>query len=605
VNPLRRLLGRSPDPVLARTEPATSAGADAVLRCSGIEVAYDRIQVLFGVDLEVRPGEVVALLGTNGAGKSTLLKAVNGIVGAKRGRIVLEGRDITATGAVDRVKAGIVQVPGGKAIFPTLTVGEHLRTGGWLYRKDTAYFDRAEREVLEMFPRLAERYHQLAGNLSGGEQQMLGLGMAFIAQPRLLMIDELSLGLAPTVVEELLGTVRRIRDQGTPIILVEQSVNVALSIADRAYFMEKGEVRFEGPAKDLLDSDVVRSVFLEGAATAMGGKAASGEAKTTTKKATTKKATKKKPTADTDETTETTETTETPLAEPRPRGTPVLELQDVRKTFGGVVAVAGASFALYEDEVLGVIGSNGAGKTTTFDLISGFLSVDSGHIRLLDQDITQVPAHGRPWLGLGRSFQDARLVGSLTVAENFAIGLERHLDEHDHVASTLNLPGIVRLEEDVAWSVGDLVELLGLGAFRNKFVRELSTGSRRIVELGMCIAHRPRVLILDEPSSGIAQKETEALAVLLRRIQAETGCSLMLIEHDMPLITGVSDRMVALEVGRVIAEGTPDEVISHPRVVASYLGGDSAVINRSGDMPQEESSDIDEPTAELVGGTDR
>ena len=593
MNPLRRMLDRGGAPAATDARPGSGPADGLALRCSGVEVAYDKIQVLFGVDLEVRPGEIVALLGTNGAGKSTLLKAVNGIVSAKRGTIELEGDDITQMGPVERVKAGIVQVPGGKAIFPTLTVGEHLRTGGWLYRKDTAYFDQAEQEVLEMFPRLRERYDQMAGNLSGGEQQMLGLGMAFIAKPRLLMIDELSLGLAPTVVEELLQTVRRIRDQGTPMILVEQSVNVALSVADRAYFMEKGEVRFEGPADDLLDSDVVRSVFLEGAASAMGDGGDTPTA-TTRDKATGKKTTKERAATS----APAGETTGMPQVGERPRGRPVLELEEIRKTFGGVIAVEGATFSLFEDEVLGVIGSNGAGKTTTFDLISGFLKADSGTIRLLGQDITDVPAHGRPWLGLGRSFQDARLVGSLTVAENLAIGLERHLDAHDHVASTLNLPGIVRLEEDVAYSVGDLIDLLGLGAFRNKFVRELSTGSRRIVELGMCIAHRPKVLLLDEPSSGIAQKETESLGVLLRRIQRETGCSMMLIEHDMPLITRASDRMIALEVGRVIAEGSPQEVTSHPQVVSSYLGGDAAVINRSGDMPE------DQPDAdhELVGG---
>jgi ABC-type branched-subunit amino acid transport system ATPase component len=570
------------------TAPVTGDGP--VLRCTDVEVAYDKIQVLFGVDLEIHPGEIVALLGTNGAGKSTLLKAVNGIQPTKAGTIELHGRDITRDGPVERVKNGLVQVPGGKAVFPTASVAEHLRIGGWLYRKDSGYFREAEEQVLTMFPRLKERYHQLAGNLSGGEQQMLGLGMAFIAKPTVLMIDELSLGLAPTIVEQLLGTVRSIRDQGTPIILVEQSVNVALSIADRAYFMEKGEVRFEGPASDLLDSDVVRSVFLEGAAASMGSNGAEPSGKAKKKKATKKKVARK--------TAATEETTEIAAVEPTPRGPVVLELNELRKTFGGVVAVDGATFELYEDEVLGVIGSNGAGKTTTFDLISGFLKADSGTIHLLGQDITDVPAHGRPWLGLGRSFQDARLVGSLTVAENLALGLERHLDEHDHVASTLNLPGIVRIEEDVAWSVQDLVELLGLGAFRNKFVRELSTGSRRIVELGMCIAHRPKVLLLDEPSSGIAQKETESLGVLLRRIQRETGCSMMLIEHDMPLITGVSDRMIALEVGRVIAEGSPEQVTSHPHVVSSYLGGDTAVINRSGDMPTEQ----EQCERELVGG---
>ena len=213
---------------------------------------------------------------------------------------------------------------------------------------------------------------------------------------------------------------------------------------------------------------------------------------------------------------------------------------------------------------------------------------DTGRIGFAGHDVTSMAPDGRAWLGLGRSFQDARLVPSLSVAENLAIGLERHLEVRDHVASTLGLPGIVQLETDVAWTVHDLIELMNLGAFRDKFVRELSTGSRRIVDLAMCIAHDPRVLLLDEPSSGIAQRETEALGPLLKRIQSETGCALLVIEHDMPLITSVSDRMIALELGAPIAEGTPQEVISNPRVVSSYLGGDMAVINRSGNAPTKE-----------------
>jgi ABC-type branched-subunit amino acid transport system ATPase component len=144
------------------------------------------------------------------------------------------------------------------------------------------------------------------------------------------------------------------------------------------------------------------------------------------------------------------------------------------------------------------------------------------------------------------------------------------------------LPALRRQEDDVAWAVDDLVELMGLGAFRDKFVSELSTGSRRVVDIAMAIAHDPAVLILDEPSSGIAQRETEALGPLLRQIRDETGCALLVIEHDMPLIAEVSDRMVALDQGRVIATGTPREVLDSPLVVASYLGTDRAAIERSG-----------------------
>ena len=451
-----------------------------------------------------------------------------------------EGRDITHSDGVATTKAGIIQVPGGKAVFPTLTVAEHLRAGGWLYRDDPKYLEGAVAEVYRIFPRLDERRDQLAGNLSGGEQQMLALGMAFIAKPKLLMIDELSLGLAPTIVEMLLGIVRRIQDSGTAIILVEQSINVALTVADRAYFMEKGEVRFEGSTAELLErDDIVRSVFLEGAAKTNGNEKAAAP---TTVAASARAA----------------ELAEKPV---------VLDVRAIIKTFGGIRAVDDASFTLREGEILGLIGPNGAGKTTIFDLISGFLIPDRGRVLLGDIDVTKMSPDRRAWLRLGRSFQDARLVPSLTVAENIALGFERHLDVRDHVAAMLGLPGVVELEEHVAWSVNDLIELMGLGAFRDKFVRELSTGSRRIVDLAMCIAHDPRVLLLDEPSSGIAQRETEALGPLLRRIQAETGCALLIIEHDMPLITSISDRMIALELGHPIVEGTPEEVIRNPRGV--------------------------------------
>jgi len=531
----------------------------ALLSCRGVDVAYDKVQVLFGVDLDVQEGEIVALLGTNGAGKSTVLKAISGLVTAISGRIEFDGRDITKCTPQQTTAMGIVQVPGGKAVFPTLTVAEHFKAGCWLYAKQSPReVEQRTAKVIEMFPRLQERWNQLAGDLSGGEQQQLALGMAFVARPKLLVIDELSLGLAPVIVERLLDAVRAIHAEGATVILVEQSVNVALTIATRAYFMEKGQVRFEGPTTDLLArDDVLRSVFLDRANKSLRSESKNGQAKTRSRA---------KQDADA-------------VAKPE-----ALAVRSLSHSFGGISAVNDVTFSVHEGEILGLIGPNGAGKTTIFDLISGFLIPDGGRVVLDGIDITKLPPDQRAWLGLGRSFQDARLVPSLTVAENLAIGLERHLELRDHVAAFLNLPGIVQLEEDVAWTVEDLIEMMNLGAFRDKFVRELSTGSRRIVDLALTLAADPQVLLLDEPSSGVAQRETEELGPLIERIRFETGCSILIIEHDMPLITSVSNELVALATGAVICRGTPTEVLNHPEVVAAYLGTSEEVIKRSGHL---------------------
>jgi branched-chain amino acid transport system ATP-binding protein len=473
-----------------------------------------------------------------------------------------------------RVTLGIVQVPGGRSIFPTLTVEEHMRIATWS-AADRAGVEARRTEALRLFPVLQERSGQLGGNLSGGEQQQLGLAMAFMTSPRLLIIDELSLGLAPAVVEQLLGAVRAMRARGVTVLLVEQSVNVALSVAERAYFMEKGEVRFEGPTRELLQrDDIVRSVFLEGArgGVASGASAAAG--------------------GDGGELRAAAEVVLSGHAAGVRReardgaagdgpGGPALATRDVSVSFGGIRAVAGVSVSVNPGEILGIIGPNGAGKTTLFDVLSGFVRPSTGRVLLGGRDVTELSPDARAWLGLGRSFQDARIFPAMTVAENLATALERHLPIRDHAAAALCLPRVRDAEEDAAWAVADLIELMSLQAYRDKFVRELSTGSRRIVDLAMVLAHDPDVLILDEPSSGIAQREAEALAPLLHHIRAQTGCALLVIEHDIPLVTAVSDRMVAMEFGRVIAEGPPQQVIRDPLVVASYLGTDEATINRS------------------------
>ncbi|HEX4905017.1 MAG TPA: ATP-binding protein [Acidimicrobiales bacterium] len=239
-----------------------------LLETTGLTVSYSGVQVLFGVDLEVREGEILALLGTNGAGKSTTLNAISGIVEADGGNVFFDGEAITGEPPERTVQRGIVQVPGGRGIFPGLTVEENLKMGGFLLRRQRSELDDRIAEVLRLFPRLAERRFQRAGSLSGGERQMLTLAQSFLLRPRLLLIDELSLGLAPAVVQDLLVAVRAMNAAGTTIVIVEQSVNLALTLAERAYFLEKGEVRFSGATADLLARrDLLRSVFLEGSAT--------------------------------------------------------------------------------------------------------------------------------------------------------------------------------------------------------------------------------------------------------------------------------------------------------------------------------------------------
>jgi ABC-type branched-subunit amino acid transport system ATPase component len=237
----------------------------SLLEVRDIDFSYGPLQVLFGVNLEVARGEILALLGTNGAGKSTLLRVISGLGRVDRGSILLDGDDITHADPSDRVRRGVIQMPGGKAVFPDLTVAENLTASAYTFIWDRPRVaDRVERAVA-MFPVLGTRMRQAAGTLSGGEQQMLGLASTLLLDPTILMIDELSLGLAPIVVDQLLEVVAHLRSTGITIVVVEQSVNVALSVADRAVFMEKGEVRFEGAAVELLErDDLVRAVFLGG-----------------------------------------------------------------------------------------------------------------------------------------------------------------------------------------------------------------------------------------------------------------------------------------------------------------------------------------------------
>jgi ABC-type branched-subunit amino acid transport system ATPase component len=246
--------------------PGVTDGNGVALSVRGLEVSYGRVPVCFGIDLDVPPASVCALLGTNGAGKSTILRAISGVAPCRRGTVRLFGEDISRLSAEHRVRREMVMIPGGRATFPSLTVDESLRLGTWPFRSDRSRVETAVAEALDRFPRLADRRRQRAGTLSGGEQQLLALARALMTKPRLLLIDELTLGLAPKAADELLTIVVDLVARGQTVLLVEQSVRRAVAVAERAYFIDRGEVRFCGPASDLLArTDLLQPVLLAAA----------------------------------------------------------------------------------------------------------------------------------------------------------------------------------------------------------------------------------------------------------------------------------------------------------------------------------------------------
>lgn len=235
---------------------------DVMLEVKDLHVYYDNIHALKGISLKVGKGEVVSLIGANGAGKTTTLQTISGLIQAREGSVIFEGKDITKVECHKICKMGIAQVPEGRRVFARLPVKDNLKLGAFTVNDTPENLEKDRAKFYEVFPRMAERKNQLAGTLSGGEQQMLAMGRALMSRPKLLILDEPSMGLSPLFVKEIFSVIKRLKEAGTTILLVEQNAKMALSVADYAYVIETGKITMEGKAEDLLNDANVKKAYL-------------------------------------------------------------------------------------------------------------------------------------------------------------------------------------------------------------------------------------------------------------------------------------------------------------------------------------------------------
>ncbi len=530
---------RQREKFVRRVGDAGIASGSELMGCTAIRAGYARTEVLHGVSLSIGPGEIVALLGPNGSGKTTLLRVIAGLTRPQSGAVRYRGRRLGRYATVRRVEQGVVTVLGGRSIFPSLSVERNLRMGAWLLRDDPEAVTRGIEWVLGLFPPLARRLDTRAGLLSGGEQQMLSLAQALLCRPKVLLVDEMSLGLAPMVVQELLGVLRELAASGVGILMVEQSLNVATAIADRVALLERGVLVFSGPTPNLSDRpDLLRSVFLR----------SSSEAASRLLPASPK------------------------IPAALPARLPALSLRGVCKSYGGIRALDDVNLVLPAGTVLGLVGPNGSGKTTLLDVCSGFLEPEHGRVGIFGREVTELSPAQRSVLGVGRVFQKPQLFPTLTVTETVCVALERRIPLKDPLASALRVHDAAVSEREVQAMADAALAEVGLTPWRDHLVSELSTGLRRLLEIACVLAHRPRLLLLDEPSAGIAQRERGPLGEVILGLKESTGATFVVVEHDVPLISRIADQVACMNLGSLIAWGTPDQVFSDQRVIDSYLG---------------------------------